>query len=244
MANTGTTAYPAALDDFTNVGTATYEDDAGFGHTDLHNQAHEAIEAIEAVVGTTAGTSVLKNVLAGQFVATTAGTETLTNKTLTSPVINTSFSGTGKATGAEITTGTEDAKIVTPKAIADAGVNTRLSSKLISLTRDMTADSGDVSYTGVGFKPTSIIFFAEDSVENIACASWGFVDSSTTSRGIHQAFNNQYFPTNNVINLLPDTGDSQIASVKSFDTDGFTLTWTKTGSPPAATANIYAICFR
>jgi len=120
MANTGTTAYPAAFDDFTNVGTATYEDDEGFGHTDLHNQAHEAIEAIEAVMGTTAGTSVLKNVLVGQFVATTAGTETLTNKTLTSPVINTSFTGTGKATGAEIDTGTEDAKIVTPKAIADS----------------------------------------------------------------------------------------------------------------------------
>jgi len=49
-------------------------------------------------------------------------TQTLTNKTLTSPVINTGFSGTAKASGAEINTGTEDAKIVTPKAIADSNL--------------------------------------------------------------------------------------------------------------------------
>ncbi len=45
---------------------------------------------------------------------------TLTNKTLVSPIINTSFSGTAKATGSEVNTGTEDAKIVTPKAIGDS----------------------------------------------------------------------------------------------------------------------------
>lgn len=51
---------------------------------------------------------------------TLTGTQTLTNKTLTSPVINTGLSGTAKATGAEVTTGTEDAKFVTPKAIGDS----------------------------------------------------------------------------------------------------------------------------
>jgi hypothetical protein len=69
----------------------------------LHNQAHEAIEAIESVMGTTAGTSVLKNVSAGQFVATTGDI----------PV---------KASGAEIDTGTDDAKFVTAKAITDSKI--------------------------------------------------------------------------------------------------------------------------
>lgn len=59
--------------------------------------------------------------MSGNIVGTTSS-QTLTNKTLTSPVINTSFSGTAKATGTEINTGTEDAKIVTPKAIADSDV--------------------------------------------------------------------------------------------------------------------------
>jgi hypothetical protein len=59
-------------------------------------------------------------------------TQTLTNKTLTSPVLNTSFTGTAKATGAEINTGTEDTKVVTPKAIADSAVST--ASKTETLT--------------------------------------------------------------------------------------------------------------
>lgn len=46
--------------------------------------------------------------------------QTLTNKTLTSPVINTGISGTVIATGAEVTAGTDNTKIVTPKAIGDA----------------------------------------------------------------------------------------------------------------------------
>ena len=64
-------------------------------------------------------------------------TETLTNKTLTSPVINTGFSGTAKATGAEITTGTNDTKIVTPKALADATVG-KLGSAWASWTPTFT----------------------------------------------------------------------------------------------------------
>lgn len=55
MANSGTTTYPAALDNYTNVTTSTYEDDTGFGHDTLHNQVHEAIEAIEATLGITGG---------------------------------------------------------------------------------------------------------------------------------------------------------------------------------------------
>ena len=59
--------------------------------------------------------------VSGNLVGTT-DTQTLTNKTLTSPVINTSFSGTAKATASDINTGTEDAKIVTPKAVYDSNV--------------------------------------------------------------------------------------------------------------------------
>jgi hypothetical protein len=55
----------------------------------------------------------------GDIVGTT-DTQTLTNKTLTSPVINTGLSGTAKASGTEINTGTDDAKFVTPKAVADS----------------------------------------------------------------------------------------------------------------------------
>jgi hypothetical protein len=82
MSRTGTSVYPASLDSFDRIGIGNYEDEAGYEHTNVHNEAMSGIEKIQSVVGTTAGTSVLKDVLVGQFVATTAGTQTLTNKTL------------------------------------------------------------------------------------------------------------------------------------------------------------------
>lgn len=88
MARTGTSVYPATLDAFDRIGTANYEDESGYDHVNVHNEVMDGIEHLESVIGTTAGTSVLKNVLAGQFVATLTGTETFTNKTLTSPTIN------------------------------------------------------------------------------------------------------------------------------------------------------------
>jgi len=51
-----------------------------------------------------------------------SSSQTLTTKTLTSPVINTGFSGTAKAAGSDVTTGTSDTTIVTPKALKDSGV--------------------------------------------------------------------------------------------------------------------------
>ena len=56
-------------------------------------------------------------------VAPEGGTDLpLVSKTLTTPVINTGFSGTAKATSAEVATGTDDTKIVTPKGLKDAGI--------------------------------------------------------------------------------------------------------------------------
>ncbi len=93
MSNTGTTTYPATLDDYTNVGTATLENEVGYSHQSLHNQVHEAIEAIESTVGTTAGTGVLTNFSAGDLAARvnneTFGTVDITGGTISSVSIGT-----------------------------------------------------------------------------------------------------------------------------------------------------------
>ena len=52
-----------------------------------------------------------------------------------------------------------------------------LTSKIITDSRDMTAVSGDVAYTGVGFKPSVILAFASDGA---AASSIGFSDSAKT----------------------------------------------------------------
>src|SRR5258708_3715000 len=60
--------YPAQLDSFINPTGSTTQDTPGTaGHAGQHGVANDAIAAIETTLGTTAGTSVLKNFVAGDF---------------------------------------------------------------------------------------------------------------------------------------------------------------------------------
>lgn len=160
---------------------------------------------------------------------------------LTTPVITTSISGTAIATGAEVTTGTDNTKIVTPKAIGDAEVNTRLKSKIITATRDLVAASGDVSYTGVGFTPTGI--HSIGTVGTFAL-SVGFADSSKTAHNIiSPAINTFEISPSLILLYILNANNYQYAIIKTYDADGFTLTWTKGGSP-TGTAQLRFLCFR
>jgi hypothetical protein len=83
MSNSGSTTYPGTLDTFNNpVVNVTLENEAGYSHAALHSQVHDAIEAIESTLGTTGGTSTLKNFVAGDFAARVNG------ETLGTPVID------------------------------------------------------------------------------------------------------------------------------------------------------------
>ena len=86
------------------------------------------------------------------------------------------------------------------------------------------------------------MFFGE--VPSIAAASWGF-DDGTSAYCTNQLSTG--IISNNLtssIDLESAAGTIQSAAVKTLASDGFTLTWTKTGSPSAATATIIAICFK
>jgi len=81
------TTYPGTIQTFTDPsGTSPLA--TGPDHAQLHTNINDTLEAVQTVMGTTAGTAVLKNLTAGQFVVSESGTATLTNKTLTSPKIN------------------------------------------------------------------------------------------------------------------------------------------------------------
>lgn len=138
-----------------------------------------------------------------------------------------------KATGAEVTTGTEDAKFVTPKAISDAGVNTRLKSKTGTFTRDAAGTTANVAYTGVGFTPTSIVFTAV--ISGSVNQSVGFADSAKGGKVVTRGFDGNNYPnlyTNACIAIAQAAGSNdQWAKVATYDADGFTLTWTKVNSP-------------
>ena len=165
---------------------------------------------------------------------------TITTPTISNPSI-TAVYGSAIATGAEVTTGTDNTKIVTPKAVGDAGVNTRLKSKIITASRDMTAASGNVAYTGVGFTPTAIIAFG---VINSSLSFYiGAADSAAAGQTVQQYGANTLYNDPFLLELATSAGVSQTAVVSTYDADGFTLTWTKGGSP-AGTGSLIFLCFR
>lgn len=102
--------FPGTIDVFVNPsGTSTLNDP---DHSLQHSDANDAIEAIEAVIGTTAGTSVLKDFSAGEFaVRQEGGTVSPGTLTFDSPVINDATLGTPTITGGSFasptTTGTD-----------------------------------------------------------------------------------------------------------------------------------------
>ena len=114
-----------------------------------------------------------------------------------------------------------------------------LTSKVITSTRVLSAASGDVAYTGVGFTPTVLLVWFQLST-GVALAGIGFSDSAKTNYCF-----NTLLAGGSAYLIVAGANDTnyQRAIVKTYDADGFTLTWTKTGSP-TTTANLYFLCLK
>lgn len=112
-----------------------------------------------------------------------------------------------------------------------------------TLTRDMTAASGDVSYTGVGFMPRAVVFLAVKDTSTFF--SVGFGDDAS-SYDVHHTSAADTFESGatTVIDMIEGVGKSQLADIKTLDADGFTLTWTKAGATAAGTAKVYYLAMR
>lgn len=112
--------------------------------------------------------------------------------------------------------------------------------KIGTLTRDMTAASGNVSYTGVGFKPRKVIFIANRSSDSVA--SIGFDDTSVLGAiyNAHSASANTWGNATTVSIFAEQGGGNQhTGKIVSLDADGFTLTWTKVSSSTGTLQVIY-----
>jgi len=134
------------------------------------------------------------------------------------------------ARDAEVATAVSDHAALTTGIHGVGALGFKLTSKVKVETRDMGAASGDVSYTGYGFEPTCLIVFAcFTDVADIA--SWGFADSAMTNRCIRQIYVPAFYPGVTLVDAYIGVGNRQYATLTSYDADGFTLTWTKTGTP-------------
>jgi hypothetical protein len=108
--------------------------------------------------------------------------------------------------------------------------------KIGMFTRAMDAAGADVAYTGVGFKPSVVIFLA-----SLAGKSTGVGFDSSVARYMAFAHLNGATPSHDysssvAIMALEDGSKLQGGAIKTMDADGFTITWTK-GSTPTGGVN-------
>jgi hypothetical protein len=107
--------------------------------------------------------------------------------------------------------------------------------KMGSFTRAIDGSTADVSYTGVGFKPSHVFFF----MSGPASCCFG-VDDGTSRASIYPYISEiTAFGATGTTSLisLEDGSKYQTGIIKTLDSDGFTITWTKNGSP--STSDLY-----
>jgi hypothetical protein len=116
------------------------------------------------------------------------------------------------------------------------------------LSRVLSAAPGNVGYTGLGFKPTLLQFNTGMIGGSTSYGSTGSADASLANQSCLEwngAGTGGCFFQPNTAGILRDaTGANyQSYSVASMDADGFTLSWSKTGTPPTVTFNVSALCW-
>ena len=115
--------------------------------------------------------------------------------------------------------------------------------KIIVSSRNLADETSTVPYTGLGFKPSYVRIMG--NVNNTTIMSEGATE--LTSYGsfskIGTVWQRSVASGSDFVSALVSVGNSVAGKVDSFDSDGLTITWTKTGSP-TGTFNFVLECFR
>ena len=112
--------------------------------------------------------------------------------------------------------------------------------KLKQFTYDTATASGTQAITGIGFKPSLVFFLVV--VNGTLEVSIGFDDLINFLSINYWVTGWQSHPAYSIV-LYQTTEIYVLGLLSSFDADGFTINWTKTGAK-TQTANIFAACFR
>jgi hypothetical protein len=98
-----------------------------------------------------------------------------------------------------------------------------------SFIRSLAAVDGSVSYTGVGFKPKAIHLIGGITGTTIQVRS--FCSSDLTQYCKCNVDTGTMIGAAAIAKVQSEVGAYQVGTVTSFDDDGFTIAWVKTGSP-------------
>jgi len=105
-----------------------------------------------------------------------------------------------------------------------------LKSTAVSSTRTAASGSGDQAITGAGFTPSTFVILSVD--EGSVFASWGFGDDAAGEAEINVTTSSVYDHRSDRILTInePSSSNGMTAVLKSLDSDGCTITWTKYNS--------------
>jgi hypothetical protein len=110
-----------------------------------------------------------------------------------------------------------------------------------TFTRDSNTASGNVSYTGVGFKPSLVVFYAAIDTINDFMVGGG---TASAGRTLYNNFANALGANSQAVAFYyrRDFGAGnfsiQSATIASMDSDGFTLAYTRTVGGSGASNSI------
>lgn len=116
--------------------------------------------------------------------------------------------------------------------------------KVFNFTKDRSTATGTNAYTGIGFQPKAAIFFA--AVNNTTGRMSVGMDDGTTKGCVldYTPVSADQWDSATAVSIYSLSGATETYTgyVQSWDADGFTISWTKTGSP-TGTMNVKAILF-
>lgn len=110
-----------------------------------------------------------------------------------------------------------------------------------SFTRDTSVATGSQSVTGVGFKPKSLLFLANITATSaMSIGLWGKNNTAGCLLDNGAGAADSYTTNSSSVIFMRRTATADAtAEPGTFDADGFTISWTKTGSPTGTTVVIY-----
>lgn len=151
------------------------------------------------------------------------------------PLASPTFSGTPAAPTATAATSTT-------QLATTAFVQSNIGYKVGTFTRDTTLASGTQAVTGVGFLPKAVIFLANQSTTKEMSVG---IDDGTTNACIYQTSTAGTFnlTTNSIVDDEASGSASYSGAITTLGADGFTITWTKVGSP-SGTLTVYYLALR
>lgn len=134
---------------------------------------------------------------------------------------------------------TLDASATTGKKVL---LNKLTEFKVASFTRDISTATGTQAVTGTGFKPRFAIFVAGFTSANVAMSVGADTDGASWNLAHNHGASANTFTVGPgaSINIIADGSNYYTGLVDTFDTDGFTISWTKTGTTTGTATILYA----